>query len=107
MRQKVEQYFKELYEKIDKEIEAFTVEWRQYEALAQIQFKDDFYLFIVFSWSDEDCTVEFMIGDENAVIQPRHIDKVEAAVSAMKLAYRMALEKFTCLQPSSPSPGGR
>jgi hypothetical protein len=52
MRQKVEHFFRELEEKIDRDIEAFTVEWRQYEALAQIQLKEDLFVFVVFSWSD-------------------------------------------------------
>lgn len=100
MRHKVEQFFRELEEKIDRDIEAFTVEWRQYEALAQIQLKEDLYVFVVFSWSDEDCTIEFMIGDENAVIQPRHLDKLDAATSIVKAAYELACQRFTCLQTS-------
>jgi len=100
MRQKAEQFFRELEDKIDRDIEAFTVEWRQYEALAQIQLKEDLYVFVVFSWSDEDCTIEFMIGDENAVIQPRHLDKVDAAISIVKAAYELARQRFTCLQTS-------
>ncbi|ABO08001.1 conserved hypothetical protein [Pyrobaculum calidifontis JCM 11548] len=98
MRQQVEQYFRELQGKID--AEAFTVEWRQHEALAQIQLGDDFYLFIIFSWSDNDCVVEYMIGDENAVIQARHLDKLDQAVATLKLAHRLATEKFSCLRPS-------
>jgi len=100
MRQKAEQFFRELEDKIDRDIEAFTVEWRQYEALAQIQLKEDLYVFVVFSWSDEDCTIEFMIGDENAVIQPRRLDKVDAAISIVKAAYELARQRFTCLQTS-------
>jgi hypothetical protein len=100
MRQKVEQFFRELEEKIDKDIETFTVEWRQYEALAQIQLKDDFYVFVIFSWSDEDCTIEFMIGDENAVIQPRHLDKIDSAIYIVKSTYELAKQRFTCLQSS-------
>jgi len=100
MRQKVEQFFRELEEKIDKDIEAFTVEWRQHEALAQIQLKEDLYVFIVFSWSDEECIIEFMIGDENAVIQTRHIDKIDIAISIVKQTYELARQKFTCLQTS-------
>lgn len=99
MKQRVEQYFKELHQAIDKEIEAFTVEWRQYEALAQIQLREDLYVFIIFSWSDEeDCTVEYMIGDENAVIQARHLDRLDSAVSIIKTAHQMAKEKFACLK---------
>lgn len=102
MRQRVEQYFRELGERIDKEIEAFTVEWRQSEALAQIQLNDDFYVFIVFSWNDEEeCSVEFMIGDENAVVQTRHLDKLDATVSIVKQAYKLAREWFPCLQRPS------
>lgn len=101
MKQRVEQYFKELHQAIDKEIEAFTVEWRQYEALTQIQLKEDLYVFIIFSWSDEeDCTIEYMIGDENAVIQTRHLDKLDLAVSIIKTAHQMAKEKLACLQRS-------
>ncbi|ABL88829.1 conserved hypothetical protein [Pyrobaculum islandicum DSM 4184] len=101
MRQKVEEYFRELEEKIDKEIEAFTVEWRQYEAFAQIQLREGFYTFIIFSWSDEeDCVIEYMIGDENAVIQPNHLDKLEVAVGIIKLAHELATQKFACLQRS-------
>jgi hypothetical protein len=100
MRQKVEQFFRELEEEIDKDIEAFTVEWRQYEALAQIQLKDDFYVFVIFSWSDEDCTIEFMVGDENAVIQPQHLDKIDNAIYIVKSTYELAKQRFTCLQSS-------
>jgi hypothetical protein len=100
MRQKVEQFFRELEEKIDKDIEAFTVEWRQYEALAQIQLKDNFYVFVIFSWTDEDCTIEFMVGDENAVIQPRHLDKIDYAIYIVKSTYELAKQRFTCLQSS-------
>ena len=100
MRHTVEQFFKELEEKIDKDIEAFTVEWRQYEALAQIQLEDDFYVFVIFSWSDEDCTIEFMVGDENAVIQQRHIDKIDKAIQIVKFTYESAKQKFVCLQRS-------
>ena len=102
MRQRVEQYFRELGERLDREVEALTVEWRQSEALAQIQIGDDFYVFIVFSWSDEeDCSVEFMIGDENAVVQTRHLDKLDAAVSIVKQAYQLARERFACLRRPS------
>ncbi|AAL63639.1 hypothetical protein [Pyrobaculum aerophilum] len=97
MRQRVEQFFRELEERIDKEIEAFTVEWRQYEALGQIQLREDFFVFIVFSWSDEECSIEFMLGDENAVIQPRHLDKLDVATSIIKQAFALAKERFTCL----------
>jgi hypothetical protein len=41
-----------------------------------------------------------MIGDENAVIQPRHLDKLDAATSIVKAAYELARQRFTCLQTS-------
>lgn len=100
MKQKVEQYFRELKDAVAKDIESFTVEWRQYEALAQIQLREDFYVFLVFSWSDSECVLEFMVGDENAVIQTRHLDKLDAAFSIVKSAYELATKKFTCLKPS-------
>lgn len=100
MRQKIDQYFRELKDAIEREIEAFTVEWRQYEALAQIQLREDFYVFIVFSWSDEDCILEFMVGDENAVVQTRHLDKLNTAFFIIKKAYELASSNFTCLKTS-------
>ncbi|ACB39641.1 hypothetical protein [Pyrobaculum neutrophilum] len=100
MRQKVEQYFKDLEAQIDKDIEAFTVEWRQYEALAQIQLQEGLYVFIIFSWSDEDCAIEYMVGDENAVIQPKYIPHLEKALSIIKTADELARKRFTCLQSS-------
>jgi len=100
MRQRIDQFFRELEEKIDRDVEAFTVEWRQFEALAQIQLKDDFYVFVIFSWSDEDCIIEFMVGDENAVIQPRHLDKIDNAIYIVKSTYELAKQRFTCLQSS-------
>jgi len=96
----VEQYFRELERKLEGYIEAFTVEWRQHEALAQIQLRDDFYVFIALSWVGEDCTLEFMMGDENAVIQLRHLDKLDAAISVIKTAYETARQSFKCLRQS-------
>lgn len=98
MRQKLEAFFKKLSNEV--KAESFTVEWRHHESLAQIQLKDDFYIFVIISWGDGDCTIEYMIGDENAVISQRHVELLEAAVSIIKKIQSEALREFSCLRPS-------
>ncbi|MFN7105632.1 MAG: hypothetical protein ACK4M3_03500 [Pyrobaculum sp.] len=98
MKQRVEQFFKKVREKI--EAKSFVIEWRQREALAQIQLDDDFYVFVVFSWYDDECLVEYMIGDENAVVRPKYLERLDQAVAIVKLVNRLAGEEFTCLRTS-------
>ncbi len=89
-RERVEEYFKKLAEMLDKKSRRLTVEWRRDEAFGQIQLDEDFYVFIVVSWADDEYYIEYMIGDENAVIQARHVGALNEAVSIVKEAHDLA-----------------
>ncbi len=94
MRRELEQFFKNLESELGISL---SVEWRRQEALVQIEIEEDFYVFLVFSWHGGECSVEYMVGDDNAIIQSRHVDKLDLATSIVKQIHKAALEKFTCL----------
>lgn len=91
-RERVEEYFKRLSEALTKRSKALTIEWRRDEAFGQVQLDEDFYVFIVVSWSDDEYYIEYMIGDENAVIQARHMKALDEAVSILKEAHGLAVK---------------
>lgn len=91
-RERVEEYFKKLSEVLGKKSRTLTVEWRRDEAFGQVQLDEDFYVFIVVSWSDDEYYIEYMIGDENAVIQARHMKALDEAVSVLKEAHELAVK---------------
>ncbi|MEL9991082.1 MAG: hypothetical protein QXP98_09200 [Thermoproteus sp.] len=91
-RERVEEYFKKLSETLERRSKRLTVEWRRDEALGQIQLDEDFYVFIVLSWAGDEYYIEYMVGDENAVIQARHVGALDDAVSIIKEAHGLALK---------------
>ncbi|MEZ0248856.1 MAG: hypothetical protein ABWJ97_06255 [Thermoproteus sp.] len=91
-RERVEEYFKRLSEMLEKRSRRLTVEWRRDEALGQIQLDEDFYVFIVLSWAGDEYYIEYMLGDENAVIQARHVSALDDAISIIKEAHSIALK---------------
>ncbi|AEA13467.1 hypothetical protein TUZN_2009 [Thermoproteus uzoniensis 768-20] len=89
-RERAEEYFKKLAEALEKRSRRLTVEWRRDEAFGQIQLGEDFYVFIVLSWAGDEYYIEYMVGDENAVVQARHVDMLDEAVSIIKEAHGLA-----------------
>ncbi|MBP1449963.1 MAG: hypothetical protein JZD41_08210 [Thermoproteus sp.] len=89
-RGRVEEFFRRLSSSLEGQSKRVTVDWRHDEALGQIQLDDDMYVFIVVSWAGDEYYVEYMIGDENAVIQSRHVDLLDKAVAVVKTAHDLA-----------------
>lgn len=89
-KERVEAYFKQLSEVLARRAKRITVDWRHDEALGQIQLDDDMFVFVVVSWAGDEYYVEYMIGDENAVIQSRHIGLLDEAVAIVKEAHELA-----------------
>ncbi len=90
---RVERFFRRLREEIGS-VDEFTVEVRHNEALGQVRIGEDFYVFITVPWSDDEYYIEFMVGDENAVIQPRHMELLDRAVEIVKRAYALSREEL-------------
>lgn len=89
-RERVEEFFRRLSSSLEGRSKRVTVDWRHDEALGQIQLDDDMYVFVVVSWAGDEYYVEYMIGDENAVIQSRHVDLLDRAVAVVKTAHDLA-----------------
>ena len=89
MRSRVEQFFKALSERIGRRID---VEWRSSEAMGTIELAESFYVYIVVSWSDAETYIEYLVGDENAVIKPEYVDMLDDAVKLIKTAHGVARE---------------
>ncbi|CCC82154.1 hypothetical protein [Thermoproteus tenax] len=89
-RELVEKYFQTLSEALKERAKRVTVDWRSDEALGEIQLAEDFYVFVVISWAGDEYYIEYMVGDENAVISPRHIQLLEEAVAVIKTAHNIA-----------------
>ena len=87
VRNRIDQFFKALNERLGRRVD---VEWRSNEAMGTIELDESFYVYVVVSWSDSETYIEYLVGDENAVIRPEYVDKLEEAVKLIKAIHGIA-----------------
>lgn len=81
---KVEKFVERIRSELGNVAEEVSVEWSQYEATVTLSLGDYLYVILVVSWYEGEHHLEIIVGDENGVIQPHHIDRMDLIADIVK-----------------------
>jgi len=89
---KVEELVERLRSELKDVVEEVSVEWASSEATITLSLGDYLYVMVIIPWIEEEFHMEIVVGDENGVIQPHHIDRMDSIAYVVKRVGAIARE---------------
>ena len=70
----------------------FDIDQRDNEIYVSIFIDEEFYVYVIVTWSNNIYHVEAMVGDENAVIQPKYFPRLKEVATFLEKVYELGKE---------------